>query len=251
MTEARRSELVTRAVSGDADALQCLIVEYHEALRGVVAGAIEPAMAARVEPEDVLQEAYAAAFEALKPAALGQPPSAVRNQPSAGLDGPAPERKRADITEQERGPFPHFDAPAGFYKWLERIALNQLRDAERALRRQKRDIRREIPAAGRGMAGAAWTASYADLLQRLTAGGSTPSRHVVKHEGIAAVITCLARLSDDQRAVVRLRFLEDVPVAEIANRLGKTETAVYTLCHRGLKTLREQMESLTRYVSGG
>jgi len=46
-------------------------------------------------------------------------------------------------------------------------------------------------------------------------------------------MTSLACLPDEQRAVVRLRFLEGVPVAEIAERLGKTEAAVYALCDRG------------------
>ena len=63
------------------------------------------------------------------------------------------------------------------------------------------------------------------------------------------MMTSLARLSEDQRAVVQLRFLEDVPVAEIARRLGKTETAVYMLCHRGLKSLRELLGSLTQYLT--
>jgi RNA polymerase sigma factor (sigma-70 family) len=62
---------------------------------------------------------------------------------------------------------------------------------------------------------------------------------------VAAVLTCLARLPDDQRAVVRLRFLEDVAVGEIAKRLGKNEMAVYQRCHRGLEALRTLLSAVT------
>ena len=66
---------------------------------------------------------------------------------------------------------------------------------------------------------------------------------------MAAVLSSLARLTEDQRDVVRLRFLEGKPVAEIAIRLGKTEAAVHMLSHRGLKALRELMTSLSDYIS--
>jgi RNA polymerase sigma-70 factor, ECF subfamily len=205
------------ASAGAADALQRLIVHYHATLRGAVAAAVPAKLRTRLEPDDILQQAYIAAFQA-----LGQSPSG-----SAGHV---------------------FNTLAGFYKWLEAIALNQLKDAGRALHRGKRDIGRVVPNVGRG-GGAASAASYPDLLARVSAGDSTPSRALRREEASAAVLTCLARLKDDQREVVRLRFLEDVPVAEIAERLGKTETAVYTLCHRGLKALRELLGPITRLLT--
>ncbi len=131
-----------------------------------------------------------------------------------------------------------FDGPAAFYRWLERIVCNELRDAERAARRRKRDVARD--AAERPT----WATSGAAFLSRVTATGTTPSQALSRQEALAAVMTSLARLPAEQRAVVRLRFLEDVPVAEIAGRLGKTETAVYTLCSRGLRALRERLTAL-------
>ena len=64
------------------------------------------------------------------------------------------------------------------------------------------------------------------------------------------MLSSLARLTDDQRHVVQLRYLEGLPVAEIAGRLGRSEDAVHALCRRGLMTLREAMGSVSHYLSG-
>lgn len=211
MTEPQRMACVQRLATGDAEALQCLIVEYHPMLRAAVDRQIGPSLRRLVEPEDVLQQAYIAAF---------------RNIRECRLEG-----------------------PAHFYNWLQQIAQNELRTVQRDLHRRKRDVGRQavaaLPAGGRADA----AMSYPDLLGRLTAGETTPSECLGRGEAVAATMSCLARLSEDQREVVRLRFLEDVPVAEIARRLDKTETAVYTLCHRGLKSLRGLMGSLTQYLT--
>ncbi len=205
MKEARRVYLIKRACDGDNDALQTLLIYYHAPLKAAVGGRIEPRLHRYFEPEDVLQEAYASAFRAVRGA--------------------------------------RFDGPAAFYKWLETIALNQLKDDQKAVHRQKRD-----PARQRSNVGHAGT-SVLDLAERLTAPDSTPSRKVARKEAVAALLTSLARLTDDQRSVIRLRFLEGHSVTDVAARLGKTEPAIHMLCHRGLKALRELMVSITGYLS--
>lgn len=137
-----------------------------------------------------------------------------------------------------------FDGPAAFYAWLERVALSRLKDLARAARRAKRDVGREVPG------GAHWSATCASLVEQITGHQPTPSYRLAREEAVAALLSCLARLSEDQREVVRLRFLEGLPVAEVAARLSKTEAAVHMLCHRGLKALRVLLESLTRYLTG-
>ena len=211
MTESQQALCIRRLADGDAGALQYLIVEYHPMLRRAVGRAIEPALRRLVEPDDVLQQAYIVAF-----------------------------RKFADG---------RFDSPAHFYNWLQQIAQNELRGIQRGLHRRKRDPGRRLTAARPAGGRPHPVESYPDLLGRLTAGDTTPSVRLGRGEAVAAMMTSLARLSDDQRVVVQLRFLEDVPVAEIARRLGKTETAVYMLCHRGLKSLRELLGSLTQYLT--
>ncbi len=205
--------------AGDAGALQRLIVHCHGPLQGVVAAALGADLHHRLDPADVLQEAYAKAFLAAKMAA---PPAQMATPPA-----------------QNR---PAFDNPGHFYKWLEAIALNQLRDMQTALRRQKRDARREAAAAG-------VTDSYPSLIQQLAGSDPTPSRVIQKDEAIAAVLSSLARLDEEQRQVIRLRFLQEVPFEQIAERLGKSVEATYMICHRGLKNLRGYMVSITHYLT--
>jgi RNA polymerase sigma-70 factor (ECF subfamily) len=137
-----------------------------------------------------------------------------------------------------------FDNAAAFHGWLEGVAVNALRDQERYLRRRKRDVRRNVDGHARP------SESYDRLFERITACDSTPSRKLARVEAAAAVLSSLARLTGDQREVVRLRFLEGWPVAEVADHLGKTEAAVHMLCHRALTNLRETLQSKSRFLSG-
>lgn len=210
MDEASRAKDIQRAVVGDSDALQRLIVNYHDILWQKVDAELNGTLERHLEADDVLQIAYVAAFQA-----IGQC---------------------------------QFDGPAGFYSWLEAIALQKLKTANRDLHRQKRDVSRERHADSLGRA-ASSRSSYPDLFAGLAADQSTPSRQLASQEAAAAVISSLARLSDDQRAVIRMRFLEDWPVSQIAAELGKSEDAVYMLCHRGLKALQEHMGSISRYFA--
>ena len=205
MNEDERAEQVELAAAGDQDALQRLLVHYHDLLRLTIDREIDGKFQPHLDPDDVLQAAYVAAVKTV-----------------AGCT---------------------FDGPGGFYKWLERIARNELSDCRRALKRRKRDISREVcPLPGP-------TDSYPTLVSRLTAPQTTPSRQLSKQEAVAAVMSSLARLPDDQRRVVTMRFLEGRSVADIAAVLGKTENAVHVNCHRGLDNLRRLMDSITDYLT--
>lgn len=58
-----------------------------------------------------------------------------------------------------------------------------------------------------------------------------------------ALEPAFARLSPDQRIVVVLRFWRDLPVAEIAERLGIPAGTAKSRLHYALKALREAVES--------
>ena len=207
MLERELAADVERVMVGDGDALQRLIIHYHATLYGVVAAAVDAGLRRRIDADDVLQQAYVAAFKGVAEC--------------------------------------RFNGPAGFYKWLEAIALSRLRDERRALRRQKRDVAREVRNTPDQ------TSRYTALIDRFARSESTPSRKVAREEAVAAVMSSLARLTDDQREVIRLRFLEERPVTEVAARLAKSDAAIHMLCHRGLKALRKLMVSITRYLTGG
>lgn len=54
------------------------------------------------------------------------------------------------------------------------------------------------------------------------------------------LLAAIADLPENQSIVVRLRFLEDCDITEIAQRLGLKENAVEVRLHRALKNLRKQ-----------
>jgi RNA polymerase sigma-70 factor (ECF subfamily) len=205
MDDAEQSKQLEKAASGDAEALQCLIVSYHPTLRRRVASEIEERFRQQIDPDDVLQSAYIAAF-----------------------------RHIGEYRFHTRG---------GPYKWLERIARNKLIDRKRALMSRKSDVGREIPAA------TGTSDPHQDLVQRLGYTNATSSRHLGVREATAVVMSSFARLSDDRRAIVRMRYLEGQPVAEIAATLGKSQGSVLMRCHRGLTQLYELMVSITKHLS--
>jgi RNA polymerase sigma-70 factor (ECF subfamily) len=79
-------------------------------------------------------------------------------------------------------------------------------------------------------------------LERLLPGGhSTPSRQAVRQERLLQVARALAFLPEGQRQAVELHYLEERPLAEVADLLGTTRPAVAGLLHRGLKQLRQRL----------
>jgi RNA polymerase sigma-70 factor, ECF subfamily len=62
-------------------------------------------------------------------------------------------------------------------------------------------------------------------------------------DGTAAVRDALAVLPDDQRKVVFLRHVVGLSPAEIADRMGRSESSVHGLHHRGRRALQRELSS--------
>lgn len=117
--------------------------------------------------------------------------------------------------------------------WLRQALINNLRDAWRALRKGKRDIRRE-----QALDEAVATSS-ARLEGMLAAPESSPSQRAVRNEDLLRLADALTQLPE---AIV-LHHLQGCTLSEAARSLGKTDAAVAGLLHRGLRKLRELMTS--------
>ncbi|MCA9257479.1 MAG: hypothetical protein KDA33_17650, partial [Phycisphaerales bacterium] len=86
--------------------------------------------------------------------------------------------------------------------------------------------------------------TYVDLLARVMAQGSTPSQVVRKDEALGVISACVATLPDHYREVIKMRFIEGRPVADVAETLDRSIGSIHMICHRALKLLREQAEKL-------
>jgi RNA polymerase sigma-70 factor (ECF subfamily) len=119
--------------------------------------------------------------------------------------------------------------------WLRQALVNNLRDAWRASRRDKRDHRREqaLPEA--------IEQSSACLEGMLAASSSSPSQRAVRNEDLLRLADALTRLPGAQREAIVLHHLQGCSLSEAARSLGKTDASVAGLLHRGLRKLREIM----------
>lgn len=119
--------------------------------------------------------------------------------------------------------------------WLRRMLANNLADALRGFRRAKRDLRLE-----RSLEEAV-DQSASKIDGWLVAEQSSPSEQAMKNEQLLRLTAALAGLPDAQREAVTLYHLQGCTLPELAARLGRSETAVAGLLHRGLAKLRELM----------
>lgn len=134
------------------------------------------------------------------------------------------------------------EGPDACYKWLLRIAEHRLIDLIRAHRAAKRG-------GGRRLAPTVSTSSVAALIDLFAVHEHTPSRTARGHEAAAAIEIALAGLREEYRQAITLRYLQGLSIAEIAGRMGKTESAVHKLCSRGLQALRKSMGEAGGYLS--
>jgi RNA polymerase sigma-70 factor (ECF subfamily) len=128
----------------------------------------------------------------------------------------------------------HGTTEAELLAWLRRLLLNNLANFVRSYRGTgKRQLDREV------------------ALAPADSGGSTPgpaaetpspSGQVMADEQTRQLQDALARLPEDYRAVLTLRYIEELPFEEIAARLGRTSNAVRKLWARAVERLQEELE---------
>ncbi len=106
-----------------------------------------------------------------------------------------------------------------FLAWLYTIARNAITDRRRRDRPMV-DIEQ------------AWS---------LAAGGPTAHDHAVHGESLVALKDAITKLTDEQQAVLSLRFVEYLSSAQAARRLGKNEGAIRALQFRAVARLRKML----------
>ena len=120
-----------------------------------------------------------------------------------------------------------------FYPWLRQIAADQLGMAHRRhLRAGRRAVGREEP-------GGLPEGSAMELAGRLAGKGTEPGRRLQREEERARVRAALDRLSERDREVLVLRYLEDLSTADAAEALGVTEGTVKMRLLRAVQRLHD------------
>lgn len=111
--------------------------------------------------------------------------------------------------------------------YLRRAITNNLIDAARKFARNRTDVSAETIAA-----------SSARLADWLAADQTSPSERAQRNERFEQLAAGLARLPDDQRLAIEMRYLQAATVGEIARVLERSEGAVSALLHRAVLALR-------------
>lgn len=122
----------------------------------------------------------------------------------------------------------HGGSVAEFVVWLRQIVLRSAGHTLRSLvGTEKRSPERELPG---------------EVVNELADSGSTPSGRAIRHEESVRLADALARLPEDMQQVLLGRFLDDLPYAVLAGRLGRSEAAVRVLYTRALRRLRQEYQ---------
>ena len=112
-----------------------------------------------------------------------------------------------------------------FRVWLFQIARNVIAERRRADRRHP-----QAP-----LEAAATVAALVDL-----------QGDAERHDAAQAAWGAVARLPDDRRRALILRFVDEMSTAEIAGVLGRSEGAVRVLIHRALRSVARDLDDPKR-----
>lgn len=208
-SDAELAALCAQGAGGNEEAITALLHLHHARLFGFIKRKIGPDWQGKIEPEDVLQEAYVEIFKAM--------PSFT------------------------------FQGPDSFYHWASRIIDHRFIDHARHWRRKKRDVARET---GQGAGGAGSGSRHDTLLERCLPVTMTASRIMRREEAVGALMSCLAKLPADYRTAVQRLYLDEAPLATVAEEMDRSPDAVRRLASRALEHLSACMGQATRYISG-
>jgi RNA polymerase sigma-70 factor, ECF subfamily len=126
-----------------------------------------------------------------------------------------------------------FRGESSLETWLLRIAANLVRDHVRS--RKASFWKRLLGLDGDGDDGAA---------QHVPSGQASPEQLLLAREDVRAVWEVASQLSQQQRAVFVLRFVEEMELNEIASVLGLQVGSVKTHLFRAVQAVRTKLRDL-------
>ncbi len=121
--------------------------------------------------------------------------------------------------------------------WLRQILAHELAHQLRDNRRAKRDVTREQSIQK------SVEASSIKLEQLLAADGPRPEDAAVRNERARRLASAISQLPESQRDAIELHYWHHWTLEQIGNKQGRSKSAVAGMIRRGLKALKEQLES--------
>jgi RNA polymerase sigma-70 factor, ECF subfamily len=122
-----------------------------------------------------------------------------------------------------------FRGDSSMHTWLMQIAVNLVRDVGRSRRFQFWK---------RAQASAVDVSAVSDWIP---SEGMSPEERVAARQQVAAIWTVLASLSERQRTVFLLHFMEEMTAGEIEAATGITRTAIKVHLFRAVHAVRERL----------
>src|SRR5215469_6737884 len=188
-------ELLSQARAGRPEAVERLLTAHREPLRRMIGLRLDPALAARVDASDIVQDVLLEAH-----------------------------RRLQDYLRKPSMPF---------HLWLRHIAKDHIIDAHRHERlAQRRSVDREqaLHAVRPDESSLDWAAQFFD--QELT-----PASAAIRQEMERKVQEAIAKLGEDDREIILMRYVEQLPNQDVAAALGLTEAAASMRCLRAVRRL--------------
>ncbi len=136
-----------------------------------------------------------------------------------------PEEALSRVFHKALRGLPEFRGESRLSTWLYRIAW---REGLRQVNRERKQNEREVPL---------------EVVVHRPDGAEDQLRTLERQETAVGVRAALAGLNQRDREVVALRFLEELPFAQVADRLAISESAAKVRCHRALTRLRIMLEA--------
>jgi RNA polymerase sigma-70 factor, ECF subfamily len=114
-------------------------------------------------------------------------------------------------------------------------------DAHRRLvTAQKRSAKRETPLGhGGGGSNSSQDGASGGLINLLVASITSPSRALSRNDREFRMWEALANLPEEQREALRMRYYENMPSKDIAEKLGKSDGAIRVMLTRALDKLQK------------
>jgi RNA polymerase sigma-70 factor (ECF subfamily) len=122
--------------------------------------------------------------------------------------------------------------------WLRAVLMSKLAGAFRRFGRQSRDVDLEV-SLDNGL-----RESSARLELWLAADASSPSEKAERHEALLRLAGALAELPADQREAIEMHHLRGMPLARVADLMGRSKPSVAGLIFRGVTAVRRRLQAM-------